>query len=534
MKNVWRSGEIFNLRLIAIVFIPATITLPISESNQLSGSFYLYALGHFSGVLAGLAVLFVGRQTGQRFGFSWFLSVAFTCMAGGAKGAISWQLIDSFGLPQPSLASRVVISCLSWLVVIWLSAKLALRFKETSFDREEMNKLIQEARSKNASLQAQLEWLVDIRIRGLDSRLAQDFYQTAIELDKSGSGPKSYTAIASQLRELSNNHVRNVSKATWPKQSIHLRELLKNAFFGNPDPSLVSLTYLATSALNSYRLFGFDPRVLVALIGSSAIWLAMSLSRHNPFAKHFIWLVAGAATLASYIVFELDTGAILENSIAAAIWAQALAYSLSIIETPTLNSAGRWLSGWSTLSQIDKETSWLKVQFESVNMEVAKYLHSVLQTRLMAHAMRLELNPSPESKLLDDLMVLLTRPMSEYDTNSRSISESLDSLAKSWEPLAKVDLEISQIKETGGPLSLPALQIVREAITNSIRHGAATHVTVRIVDRRSGRTIEVIDNGVGPVGKNRGLGFAIFQTLCRKWKIKRTSNGYTRFVAVLT
>jgi signal transduction histidine kinase len=52
--------------------------------------------------------------------------------------------------------------------------------------------------------------------------------------------------------------------------------------------------------------------------------------------------------------------------------------------------------------------------------------------------------------------------------------------------------------EVDGELSRTAMRIVQEALTNSLKHGRATHGQVALAYDGDALTVEVVDNGVGP------------------------------------
>ena len=69
-----------------------------------------------------------------------------------------------------------------------------------------------------------------------------------------------------------------------------------------------------------------------------------------------------------------------------------------------------------------------------------------------------------------------------------------------------VDLEVvGAPRELPGPLELSAYRIVQEALTNTMRHAAARHASVRLRFDADALGLEVVDDGAGP-GANGGPG----------------------------
>ena len=92
-------------------------------------------------------------------------------------------------------------------------------------------------------------------------------------------------------------------------------------------------------------------------------------------------------------------------------------------------------------------------------------------------------------------------------------AEAVRALAATMQTLAPVDIHVQFDPglDLPEPHELHALQIVREGISNALRHGAATRIDILL--RESGRqtVLEIRDNGrgfdpAGAAGKGRGLG----------------------------
>jgi signal transduction histidine kinase len=81
------------------------------------------------------------------------------------------------------------------------------------------------------------------------------------------------------------------------------------------------------------------------------------------------------------------------------------------------------------------------------------------------------------------------------------------------EPIRRTGLEV-ELVESGQPIPAPlrptAYRVVQEALTNTLKHAAATRVMVTVTSDDSGVTVEVVDNGGGKTaaaadGSGRGL-----------------------------
>ncbi|HVZ66154.1 MAG TPA: ATP-binding protein [Lacunisphaera sp.] len=101
-------------------------------------------------------------------------------------------------------------------------------------------------------------------------------------------------------------------------------------------------------------------------------------------------------------------------------------------------------------------------------------------------------------------------PNQDYQTFGAAVR----ALARTMHALAPVEIDV-RIADAAAARLTPAievqlLQIVREGISNAMRHGAATRVTVTLRDEADGAVLEVTDNGRGfdpakRAGTGRGL-----------------------------
>ena len=65
------------------------------------------------------------------------------------------------------------------------------------------------------------------------------------------------------------------------------------------------------------------------------------------------------------------------------------------------------------------------------------------------------------------------------------------------------------------------LEVVREAITNAHRHGAASAISIELENAPEGVELIISDNGYGPRGGEPGLGSALLDGLAgASWRLE--------------
>jgi len=164
----------------------------------------------------------------------------------------------------------------------------------------------------------------------------------------------------------------------------------------------------------------------------------------------------------------------------------------------------------------------------------ASVLHGPVQAALFASAMKLSQaeKPTPElvAEVEGDIQAAIEKLNNPSNLEGADISMLLNQIVEIWSDAAQISIEIPKQLEdaiTRQPLASEALiEISREFITNSIKHGKATKVSLR-VSRLDGLriAIEVIDDGQGlPPGAKAGFGSKLLTELSLSWKQSRVGD----------
>jgi signal transduction histidine kinase len=140
--------------------------------------------------------------------------------------------------------------------------------------------------------------------------------------------------------------------------------------------------------------------------------------------------------------------------------------------------------------------------------------------------------PTPElvAEVEGDIQAAIEKLNNPSNLEGADISMLLNQIVEIWSDAAQISIEIPKQLEdaiTRQPLASEALiEISREFITNSIKHGKATKVSLR-VSRLDGLriAIEVIDDGQGlPPGAKAGFGSKLLTELSLSWKQSRVGD----------
>ena len=164
--------------------------------------------------------------------------------------------------------------------------------------------------------------------------------------------------------------------------------------------------------------------------------------------------------------------------------------------------------------KLQVEIDWMDNRSSELRKELASILHGPLQGRIAGIAMALRLNAEEEdlrddekSKKLEDIERLLQTVIHdvqelfkvEKNQPEASIIIKLIKLRRSWEGIAKVKwtIEPHVFAVLGASYFKTISEILYEAVSNSVRHGGATAVSIAINADANNLILEIADDGKG-------------------------------------
>jgi signal transduction histidine kinase len=173
----------------------------------------------------------------------------------------------------------------------------------------------------------------------------------------------------------------------------------------------------------------------------------------------------------------------------------------------------------------------------------ASVLHGPVQAALFASAMKLsqEQKPTPElvSEVEQDIAAALEKLNNPSNLEGEDITDLLNQIIEIWSDAAEISIAIPEDLEaaiTKQPLASEALiEIAREFITNAIKHGKASSVSLKVSRIDGARiAIEVIDDGQGvPPGAKPGFGSKIMTELSLVWRLTRAQDATLSYAEIV-
>ena len=193
--------------------------------------------------------------------------------------------------------------------------------------------------------------------------------------------------------------------------------------------------------------------------------------------------------------------------------------------------------------QLEVISSRLSQELWLNRKRMAALLHGPVQASLYAAAMGMAQtsNPSAEylmrvQKDIENALAQLTNP---NHLETESLLSVLNQIKELWSDSVHIQVDIPADLETvitKEPLTCDAtIELTRELVTNSIKHGKASHVQVKIERIDDGRfSVEVIDDGEAPKAEaTPGYGTKVLNELSLNWERTRlgdTTRSYAEMV----
>jgi signal transduction histidine kinase len=193
--------------------------------------------------------------------------------------------------------------------------------------------------------------------------------------------------------------------------------------------------------------------------------------------------------------------------------------------------------------QLEVISSRLSQELWLNRKRMAALLHGPIQAALYASAMGMAQtnNPTPDylTKVQKDIETALEQLNNPNRLESETLLSVLNQIKELWSGSVEVEIEIPtelELAITNEPLTCEAtIELARELVTNSIKHGQASKVKVTINQIDPTRfSVEVTDNGKAPLeGATPGYGTKVLNELSLNWERTRlgdTTRSYAEMV----
>ncbi len=282
-------------------------------------------------------------------------------------------------------------------------------------------------------------------------------------------------------------------------------------------PILVVLI-IATSKLIVKAQSGARPAatkngsILVAIIGllPTTINLVGQTINHDPKTRFPLLITVFVLPIAYFICMEFFQ--VLRPS------------ALSLVRKDKLK-ASEALKSKVRKAAIDDYSQYLYQQW-------ATFIHGKILTRLAATSLKLKEasrvgDSQSFNETLQSLLTLLSKPDADFEEEPKDLQTEVTSRLAPWRGLLEITVHIDSELNSLRTARVKSIgEVIEELISNSIRHGKAKKIDLR-VNRSNGKDVEIvaIDNAVIPPSQTQvefGLGTRIFNLVSDgRWSITR-------------
>ncbi len=208
--------------------------------------------------------------------------------------------------------------------------------------------------------------------------------------------------------------------------------------------------------------------------------------------------------------------------------APALAIVLSLLRLAAIDQA-------KIVEILEKKTQLQRVHdntYIDSDKHLASYLHNSYQSELLSLIGNLEdsiqhKDEKASLKHVEKLVDVIRRPILEsFEEASGSPLERLEAVIASWAGLVDISLDIPQMFLNDQMRNSVLVQTIEEFVSNSFRHGHASHVSVQGSQGDKGLKLILASNGGSGNKRTSGFGTAWFEQISRSdWKLKISKTG---------
>jgi signal transduction histidine kinase len=542
----------------AVPVVLSNLVLDFGREKGTFGNWFLIAV---LGYLSVAAVLLLARNllSGKTPPAIVYLLVFL--LAGFVRGVVIFQVGTEFGVIPPDewqyrlLGSPLFIVVSLSLVTVLVSnsqratqelanletSRLVLE-KRLSSMRAEISRMNAEVAGNVSGLISPVIQELMVKIKG-SKELAREIQELRTTVDEVVR-PLSI-AIAEKTDEMSSPQVAAAKLSIRENFRLDSKLLVANQIV--PFWSSALITLISTpAAVVFYRQDAALALALLAVATLVTLELAYFIFRR-------VQLRSIAALLLQVVIFAAAGGAaILALSLAnlsAGLYPAARIITLTMIiglamfigQIRQTQRYASQLKAREVNEQLELLNSQARRELWLNRRRIATVLHGPVQAALYASAMRLAQSSRPSKKLIqsvnqdlaDALEVLKFDSLEETD-----LRDVIGQITEVWSGTCEIYSNISkavyQVTKKNPLVGEAVTEVLREAVSNAIKHGSATEIEIDAKVTAKLVVISIVNNGKSPVNsRGNGFGSKLYSELTHTWQLERTADSRTRFSATV-
>lgn len=483
---------------------------------------------------------------------NWVAVLVFGASVGFLKGFSTGALSFLFGSEvnlETAITNRIFQTSILGLWTLPVLALVTATYFKYQSEREALiSERIKIAASSESS------GVIPDHQKALRAFIAQAKEQIS-QLQAYSQGASNPAGMAKVLRTLIEEGLRPISHQIWmteqkERSGFRLRDLTVLALGKNPFPmTVVGLSFLLGSLPLSLVAYSPDEALTRTLVTATVILgvfgvflLLRKISKVHPVALFLAGNII-ASTLGIWVTATVFGDEITQESVALGLslllWLLQITLFASVV-TEVLTSRSVVREELLKLrGKADINVDISRAANRLASRDLAQHVHSNIQNQLLARALVLDNEKLTESEItqqLSEVQTLLDLALDTAPPSSEvALQQNLNEVLARWQGFVRMDLALEIDQKTLGPTTSRAIvQIVSEAISNSVRHGLAQTVSIRLVallEDESLIEVSVIDDGLGPRSGPTGLGTELFTAVSGgNWQITSREAGGSELI----
>jgi len=541
--------------------VPVVLSNLVLDFGREKGTFGNWLLIALLGYLSVAAVLLLARNLLSGMTPPAIVYLLVFLLAGFVRGVVIFQVGTEFGVIPPDewqyrlLGSPLFILVSLSLVTVLVSnsvratkelanletSRLVLE-KRLSSMRAEISRMNSEVAGNVSGLISPVIQELMVKIKG-SKELAREIQELRTTVDEVVR-PLSI-AIAEKTDEMSSPQVTAAKVSI--RENFRLDSKLQVANQIVPFWSSALITLISTPA--AVVFYGQDAALALALLAVATV-ATLELAY---FIFRRVQLRSIAALLLQVAIFATAGGAaILALSLAnlsAGLYPAARIITLAVIIglamfIGQIRQTQRYASQQKAREvneQLELLNSQARRELWLNRRRIATVLHGPVQAALYASAMRLAQSSRPSKKLIqsvnqdlaDALEVLKFDSLEETD-----LRDVIGQITEVWSGTCEIYSNISkavyQVTKKNPLVGEAVTEVLREAVSNAIKHGSATEIEIDAKVTAKLVVISIVNNGKSPVNsRGNGFGSKLYSELTHTWQLERTPDSRTKFSATV-
>ena len=575
MKWDWRNSKplvrlsgpgLFNLRLFAwsylFLFIPQILFDVVAFESSTWLWLPIWTLGHLLVAAAALLIRGLGLDAYLAKNPSLLLNLSIAALLGGIRVTFIGYVSYGLGLaPDFDLLVRILSGAVLGLLLFGFLASVLVSNSEYQIT---LRKLLaaqsqissfRKAKEKEiGSIQRELEASTRSVIEPRLGEIAKALQEEAIK-------PSAQKMLANDLKDLLNNQIkpisarlRSTSKAFADQKkfrSVSRLGLLKIPDRMKPDLALKPLPLsVMLAALVPFSMYLFEGQqwswlgFLLSGFYFLTVWLARAFFAPRP----SIPTLLGSLVLLVFVAVQGFMGHEIlrlfgfpEPSATFVSWliVTALVFvtvGYGLVATYEYNQETFLVALEKNNKRIERELALLNQRLWVEKRDWALRIHGSVQSSLTAAIARLSrtgpVSPA-EMKLIKQHIQQASKALKVSSVKVTELKDSLKTVRDTWKGIVKIDISLKSEPalrvQADKWASVCANEIIKESVSNSVKHGKAEAIKVRFEGSDPGFVQVIVeDNGKGlPAQFRPGLGSELLDEIAFPWSLTKRPEGGT-------